>query len=275
MEVCAHKLAPPALPQSMESTLCKEYLKGYCRNGDSCAQSHEITRVFGQGLNSNATEGVSATPNVLRLGPRLLPDGDSIFEHDGPGHLSTKGPRHDNDLSDIRKIRVLPTMDEILSLRRPYMPYKDFHLPHFLPAGQTRLIDTLFRQLRYESTERIIDACYHASQLLWQSNGKRLATPDPRQDTPNGTRYHLFWDVAFEQLIFDEKKGLVVRVSFACPGFLQGRKIHSSGLLENGMMVALVALDKSDSRLSVAFFETHIRESTDSMKSRGGAGLRG
>ena len=221
---------------------------------------------------------MSRTPNVLLAGPRLSPRDDSIFDHDGPGHLSINGPRHDNDHTDIRKIQVLPSADEILSRRPPYMPYKDFHLPHFLEPGQQRLLDTLFRQLRYDSTEAIIDACYHACQKLVTFLTKQSPLFDiygVRQDTPNGTRYHLFWDVAFEELIFDEMKGTMVRVSFACPTFLRGRSLHSSGFFEDGMLLALLGLDDADRGLSITFFETHLRESTDAMLSRGGKGIRG
>ncbi|KAI9870942.1 MAG: hypothetical protein M1830_003607 [Pleopsidium flavum] len=277
MEVRAHKLAPPALSQCIESALCGEFLKGFCRNGDACAQSHAIYRVYDEGQNSGASARTVSFPNVLYLFPRLSPKDDSIFDHDGPGHLSLSGPRHDNDHVDIKNIRILPTTDEVLSRRPPYMPYKDFHLPHFLEAGQPRLLDTLFRQLRFDSTEAIIDACYHAFQKLVTSLTTQVGMSDVydvRQDTPNGNRYSLFWDVSFEELIFDDTKGIIVRVSFACPTFLRGRRIHSSGFFEDGMLVALLGLDSIDSGLSVTFFETHLRESTDAMQSRGGKGTR-
>lgn len=278
MDVHAQKLTAPALPQCMESTLCRDHLKGFCRKGDACSQSHAIYRVVSGAQSAEAPAPISSTPNVLLVSPRLSPRVHSIFDHDGPGRLSINGPRHDNDHTNIRNIRILPTADEILARRPPYMPYKDFHLPHFLQAGQQRLIDTLFRQLRYDSTEAIIDACYHACQKLvaFLTNQPPLIDIyDVRQDSPNGTRYHLFWDVAFEELIFDETKGILVRVSFACPTFLRGRKMHVSGFFEDGMLLALVGLDDLGTGLSVTFFEIHLRESTDAMQSRGGKGIRG
>lgn len=278
MEIRAQNLAPPALPQCIGSALCGEFLKGFCRNGDACAQSHAIYRVYDEAQHSGTSARIVSFPNALYLTPRVSPQDDSIFDHDGPGHLSVDGPRHDNDHADIGNIRILPTTDEILSRRSPYMPYKDFHLPHFLEAGQPRLLDTLFRQLRYDSTEAIIDACYHACQKLVISLATQGAMSDVyqvRQDTPNGHRYSLFWDVGFEELIFDDQKGIIVRVSFACPTFLRGRRMHSSGFFDDGMLVALVGLDNIDSGLSVTFFETHLRESTDAMQSRDGKGIRG
>lgn len=278
MDVHAHKLAAPALPQCIETSLCRDHLKGFCRNGDACSQSHAIYRVVNDAQSRAASAPTSSTSNTLRVSPRLSPKDDSLFDHDGPGRLSINGPRHDNDHVVIRNIQILPTADEILAHRPPYMPYKDFHLPHFLGAGQQRLLDTLFRQLRYDSTEAIIDACYHACQKLTAfltNQSTMLDINDVRQDTPNGIRYHLFLDVAFEELIFDEMKGILVRVSFACPSFLRGRRMHSSGFFEDGMLLALLGLDNLDTGLSVTFFETHLRESTDAMQSRGGKGVRG
>lgn len=278
MDIRAQKLPTPVLPQCIESSLCKEHLKGFCRNGDACSQSHVIYRVVSGAQAPEVPSPISSTPNTLCVRPRLPPKDESVFEHDGPGRLSINGPRHDNDHVNIRNIRILPTADEILAHRRPYMPYKDFHLPHFLAAGQQRLLDTLFRQLRYDSTEAIIDACYHAGQRLLAFLTKQISTLDiydVRQNTPNGTRYHLFSEVAFEELIFDETKGILVRVSFACPMYLRGRRMHSSGFFEDGMLLALLGLDNLDMGLSVTFFETHLRESTDAMLSRGGKGTRG
>ena len=278
MEARAQKLPAPALSQCIESSLCSDHLKGFCRNGDACLQSHAIHRVVSHAHSPEVPAPISSTPNVLRVSPRLSPKDGSIFDHDGPGCLSIKGPRHDNDHTNIQNIRILPTADEILARRAPYMPYKDFHLPHFLGAGQQRLLDTLFRQLRYDSTEAIIDACYHAFQKVEASRTKQPSTfdiYDVRQDTPNGNRYHLFWDIAFEELIFDGTKGILVRVSFACPIFLRGRRIHSSGFFGDGMLLALLGSDNFDKGLSVTFFETHLRESTDAMQSRGGKGIRG
>ncbi|KAI9794294.1 MAG: hypothetical protein M1835_006682 [Candelina submexicana] len=172
-------------------------------------------------------------------------------------------------------------MDEILSLRPPYMPYKDFHRPHFLResgenAGTSRLLDTLFRQLRYDSTEQIIDICYRACQILTFPPQEDILTSDYQfsHATPKGSRFMLFRDICFEESLFHETKGLVLRLSYACPKFLRGRWMHSSGLFEEGMLVALVGLDDIDHALSTTFFEVVLRESTDAMNARGGNGQR-
>jgi hypothetical protein len=69
---------------------------------------------------------VANSPNYLSLAPRPIPNEDQCFDSDGPGSISSAGVRHDNDFVKISDIRLLPTTDEILCLRRPYMPYKNF-----------------------------------------------------------------------------------------------------------------------------------------------------
>ncbi|KAI0096773.1 hypothetical protein GGR51DRAFT_578672 [Nemania sp. FL0031] len=69
-----------------------------------------------------------------------------IIRRDLPGDLSAEGARHDNDYADCTKIRILPTMSEILSTRQEYRPFYDpsqLHLP-----GLQGLVDRHFRLLR-------------------------------------------------------------------------------------------------------------------------------
>ncbi|TGJ86316.1 hypothetical protein E0Z10_g2456 [Xylaria hypoxylon] len=68
------------------------------------------------------------------------------LRRDLPGELSAEGSRHDNDHADCTKIRILPTMSEIMSARPDYRSYYDpsqLHLP-----GVQGLIDRHFRLLR-------------------------------------------------------------------------------------------------------------------------------
>ncbi len=65
-----------------------------------------------------------------------------------PGELSKYNKRHDNDFKDISKISIIPTKEEILSDRLPFLPYSLPYAPHFLPDGAAKLLDTQFRLLR-------------------------------------------------------------------------------------------------------------------------------
>ena len=148
--------------------------------------------------------------------------------------------------------------------------------PQFLPPGTNRLIDRCFRQLRYDNINSVIDACYHAmQQLVTQQETQGYHDYQYGLETPNGFRYSLFRKVAFEELLYHDGKGVVLRVSYDCPRALQGRRMHSSGLLEDGMLVALVGLDKDAGEVDTIFFEVHLRESTEGMRTRTGTHARG
>ena len=270
--VQASYLAPSTLTTKPLSKLCQDFINGFCRRGYTCPRDHEICVIENA---SPSLPRVPCLPNLLSQYPRTLPPSQTPFDDDGPGALSGLGPRHDNDHVNIQDIRILPTTDEILCLRPPFMPRKTLHANHHLPRGQKRHLDTLFRHLRYESTEAIIDACYHASQLLTSLSGYPLFEDyDDRRITPRKLRYSLFHNINFEDTIFSPSKGLMMRISFACPKGLRGKRMNTSRQLEEGMLVILIGLD-ADGSLSTTFMEIEHRQSTESMRSRTGNDLRG
>ena len=268
----ASQLAPPALPQLPSNSICNNYVKGFCRYGEECTWSHEICAIPSL---EQPPPRLQHPENFLASEPRRSSRNGRPFDDDGPGALSAYGPRHDNDYVEIKHIRILPTTNEILSKRSPYMPKKDPFSPHRLPCGQQRLLDIHFRHLRYESTEPIIDSCYHASQQLTGIiSGPKLTDYDDRMVTPKGFRYSLFRDVQVVEFIFSDTKAITVRVSFACPRALRGRRLGPSKHLEDGMLIALIGLD-SHSSLSTTFMEINMRQTTEAMKPRTGNDLRG
>lgn len=223
----------------------------------------------GTALNSPQTS--RRRPNTLSTQPRPL---TTSFDDDGPGSQSPYGPRHNNDHILIKDIQILPTTDEILSIERPYMPRKDLNQPHFLMNGPERHFDTLFRHLRFDSTEAIRDVCYHAAQALDSGHHDTTYSLEPQRDTPGGSRYYEYQDVKLQEVNGDEKKGMIMRVSYGCPEFMRGKLIHNCGRLLEGMLCALLCLDEASSELSVVFTEIHQRQSTMSMDSLGGLGKR-
>ena len=265
----AGSLSASTLPIVNKTLLCQDHVDGFCRRGDSCSKNHQLCIVDHERASPPVLQ---SEPNELSFQPRLVA---RPFEDDGPGDISGLGPRHDNDHVEIHHVSILPTTDEILSLRSPYMPSKDPRAPHRLPLGQPRLLDIDFRQLRYDSIEGIIDCCYHASQQLSQMEKQtHFADYDERQRTPKGSHYSLFNDIAFEEVLFHDLKGVMMRVSFACPHGLRGRRMASSNRLEEGMLVALVGL-ANGTYTSVTFMEIYQRQTTESMRRRTGNDSRG
>ncbi|KAI1880421.1 hypothetical protein JX265_002042 [Neoarthrinium moseri] len=99
---------------------------------------------------------------------------------EGPGGLSPKGQRHDNDFDNIGDIRILPTPAEILSTRPEYLPVYDpshWHVP-----GLPGLIDRHFRLLREDNVGSIRDAIRpylrgsQSSLSIYQGNKLRTDT---------------------------------------------------------------------------------------------------
>lgn len=202
------------------------------------------------------------------------------FTDDGPGEISSMGPRHDNDKANYREIEILPTIDEILAVHRPtYMPKKDLRWDTPLPNGPVRVLDSLFRQLRCDSIEAIRDICYSAAQTSFlnvDANGRPLP-PDhdqTRHETLAGNRYFLYPHVQVEELLAHETKSMVVRASYDCPSFMRGRKMYDCGRFQEGMLVALLQLDHATSELSTYFLEVNLSQSTFSMDSLDGGGRR-
>ncbi|KAL8724644.1 MAG: hypothetical protein Q9166_007834 [cf. Caloplaca sp. 2 TL-2023] len=215
---------------------------------------------------------LSTKPNYLSLEPRLPHEGGP-FDDDCPARFFWLTPNHNNDHPDIKHIRILPTADEILCQKRPYMPTKDAHKGTQDRRGKARMLDVQFRHLRYDTLEPVIDACYHASQHLATTFKQPLPLDyEARQRTVRGTQYSLFRDARLEDSRF-ENDGIHLRLSFACPTRLRERQMLSSGHFESGMLMALIGLD-SENTLSTAFLKVEMCQSTFSMKPITGNHLR-
>lgn len=136
---------------------------------------------------------------------------------DGPGALSTIGPRHDNDHSQITDIRVLPTSQEIHSLRSEYLPTKDpssWHLP-----GIKGLLDQQFRLLREDTVGQLRDCVRMVMESL-----KPLETRDSRDAAHEiGLRIHKYSKVVLSSVHFDKRAHLRVMAQFQQPEHISKR----------------------------------------------------
>ena len=147
------------------------------------------------------------------------------------------------------------------------MPSKSPSEPEHLSAGIERLVDKCFRQLRYDNTHGLKDISFDAMQRLL----REPVLPYYRDyeyscETSSGARYLRFRKVAFEGLSFHESKGLIVRLGFECPAELRGRQIHLKKVLEPGMLVGLIGMNKETGHVTTTFFQTHLRESTEAIE---------
>ena len=96
----------PALPELDSASLCRQHIEGSCVKEHCRPNEHKLCRI------SNKSQSI--TP-VIKARNNLPLESDKTkksFENDGPGNLSKKGYRHDNDHEDIVNIKLLPTTDE-------------------------------------------------------------------------------------------------------------------------------------------------------------------
>ena len=130
---------------------------------------------------------------------------------DGPGALSLAGPRHDNDHSYIKDIKILPTSQEIHSLRTEYLPTKDpsrWHLP-----GIQGLLDQQFRLLREDTVGQLRDCVRTVVESLRPLETRDIAD----NDNEIGLRVYKYSKVVLSSVHFDRRTHLRVMAQFQQP----------------------------------------------------------
>ncbi|MCJ1308215.1 hypothetical protein MMC25_001868 [Agyrium rufum] len=147
-----------------------------------------------------------------------VPTANFTITEDPPGHLSRYGPRHDNDHQDIRKIKILPTAQEILSARQEYLPTAD-------PAagilhGLAGLLDRHFRLHREDQIGPLRDAVHNEVKMLRQIRAEANSRADP------GLRTIAYQDVQVNRFMIDKRRGLQLVLDFAQPKQVQKMAEH-------------------------------------------------
>ena len=176
------------------------------------AASHQMAKV-----RCHLDYGVKLAP--LQLNTQTAPNLAAAFEiaQDGPGSLSSAGPRHDNDHTQIKDIKILPTPQEIYSVRTEYLPTKDpsrWHLP-----GMQGLLDQQFRLLREDTVGQLRDCVRTVMESL-----KPLETREwTDTDHELGLRIYKYSKVALSNVHFHRRTHLRVMVEFQQPEHLSRR----------------------------------------------------
>ncbi|KAF2837549.1 hypothetical protein M501DRAFT_995498 [Patellaria atrata CBS 101060] len=144
-----------------------------------------------------------------KITPDVIPISFKI-DADPPGHLSPHGARHDNDFADITKIQILPTFDEIQSMRSEYLPKMDPSTLHL--SGAVGLLDRHFRLLREDTVGQLRDAVKaELSSLKAASMDQRVASTHSQ-----GARTFTYANATINTPSFD-RRGLNFKVSFDEP----------------------------------------------------------
>ncbi|KAJ3072937.1 hypothetical protein HDU98_002582 [Podochytrium sp. JEL0797] len=160
---------------------------------------------------------------------------------------------HSNDHLDIKNISVIPTQDEITSLRQPALPgnFQTTQQAHWLAPGPERLLDTHFRLLR-EDLVRPVRANINGFLAYLTDGNKALTGFKMSNNRLRGTinqeqiDVNVYSGVQIGGFEIGNRSGLCARVLFDAPTALKGSKSEKtqywkrSGRLEFGMLVVLV-----------------------------------
>ena len=183
-----------------------------------------------------------------------------------PREVVLPGGRHDNDKTDITKIKLLPTEDEIRSEHKEFLPSTDLNQPHFLADPAERHLDTHFRLLRHDIFGEMKEAL--AGLMITIENNSDLLSST--SFSFGGIRAYYYPKSYIRYISYDHRRGLEVQISF--PQLPQLRKKSpserctwwkESGRLEEGVLLCFLFLNGTQS--SILFF-TVSGKCTDSKK---------
>ncbi|PKC62485.1 P-loop containing nucleoside triphosphate hydrolase protein [Rhizophagus irregularis] len=187
---------------------------------------------------------------------------DAERTYDPPGELSKYGRRHDNDFIDISEISIIPTKEEILCDRLPFLPSTLRNSLHFLPDGAARLLDTQFRLLREDLLNPIRGGLSHYLTALLQehtsSNSDVKLSKEFKKIQEEGGRFsynngvsengdlQVYTNIHFTNISCDRRKGFACTISFTPPRIStkseKGRREYweKSRRLLTGSLVTLI-----------------------------------
>ncbi|RGB25652.1 hypothetical protein C1646_771434 [Rhizophagus diaphanus] len=155
--------------------------------------------------------------------------------YDPPGKLSKNGRRHDNDFIRISEISIIPTKEEVMCDRQPFLPSSLPNAPHFLPDEIERLFDTQFRLLREDMLNVIrsgISNFINALMNNWSSSNKNgelknIQEKGGRFRYDNTNDLQVYTGIQFFDIACDKRKGFSCTIRFTPPN------IRSAGNLED------------------------------------------
>ncbi|KAF9370074.1 hypothetical protein CPC16_003976, partial [Podila verticillata] len=148
---------------------------------------------------------------------------------DPPGILSSNGPRHDNDHTEISDISILPTPQEITCSRPPFLPSNGVpDAPHFLPDGWKRQVDTHFRLYREDMMDPLRRSMTSFLAALERTpfgqEDRLLQNKDLRKVLDNNVNLYVYGNVQVFGMIMDKNTGGNIELGFSQPSKILGAK---------------------------------------------------
>jgi hypothetical protein len=187
--------------------------------------------------------------------PNTMPVSNFTLPQELPGTLSSVGPRHDNDHASIVDIKILPTSEEIFSVRQEYLPALNpdqWHVP-----GIRGLLDRNFRLVREDTVEHM--------RAIIQHEIEDMSHTDRRSSIKEN--YFCYRYLYLEQILFDRRGfKFVVRInqpsSYKTLNKAQRRQVwQNSKRLQEGALVC--AIDQFGAIIFFVVSESTCRVPTD------------
>lgn len=124
------------------------------------------------------------------------------------GNLRPTFTRHDNDKSHIHNIQILPTRQEILSDKLPYLPREDPSTWH--KSRMPGVVDRHFRLVREDTVGQLRIAVKIELAALRNTNTipKPASSSTHRMSEVQGARTNVYHGVGLETKRFDSQKGM-------------------------------------------------------------------
>ncbi len=186
-----------------------------------------------------------------------------------PRDIAAPRDRHDNDKTDITKIKILPTEGEIRSNQPAFLPSTDFDRPHFLTDQVERYLDTYFRLFRHDVLGELSEALGGLLVAL-ENNSTLLENPKLSLDNIraySNPKAHITY------ISFDQRRGMEAQISFPQPSNLHSKSPserrnwwEESKRLEEGILLCLLFVNGIHSSL---LFFTVSEKCTDMKKEHG------
>ncbi|KAI0294246.1 hypothetical protein B0F90DRAFT_1758208 [Multifurca ochricompacta] len=193
--------------------------------------------------------------------------------YDPPGTLRNGGiPRHDNDSSDIRDIRIAPTHAELLCPIQPYLPVVLPEAPHHLPENSMqRHLDIQFRLLREEliaSVRLSLEEIHKDLDTMWAAKTRSKKNPTKlekliiskggtyRTSGMNSVFFHLYTGARFAPVKAERRSFTIGLMLDAPPGSARDKSGKNRAeywerakRLQNGNLVALILISPGRSQV--------------------------
>jgi hypothetical protein len=169
-----------------------------------------------------------------------------------PRDIIVPGDRHDNDNTDITKIQILPTENEIRSDLAEFLPSTDLDQPHFLNDQAGRHLDTHFRLLRHDIFDELKETL---GGVMTAIENDPTLLDDGKLNLGN-MRAYPYAKAHVRYISFDQRRGLEARISFDQLSALRKKPAserrkwwEESKRLEEGVLLCFVSVIGNKSSL--------------------------